>query len=231
MRESMVPSRAVRARNRRRSWRHRLGGCRARCRPSTRFRSRLRRPRRLRGDARGLQPGLTPAATAASRTRLYAIDYTACDWSGNLHSYPLSATGAVGRSTTGPAARPPPSTSRTRRPGARSSRATEHATVGFLCRGAACRTAQQALIDNPNKATRAARCSITSAASGPTRGRPPAIPGALDRPGRHHPFDAEVLQRVRLHRGRPCSSAPTTACCTRSTPSTAASVLPMFRRC
>ncbi len=31
----------------------------------------------------------------ANRTRLYAIDYDGVDWAGNLHSYPLSAAGAV----------------------------------------------------------------------------------------------------------------------------------------
>ena len=38
---------------------------------------------------------LYTGTTAANRTRLYAIDYDATDWSGNLHSYPLSAAGAV----------------------------------------------------------------------------------------------------------------------------------------
>ena len=46
------------------------------------------------------QPGanthmLYTGLDAAKRTRLYAIDYDAQDWSGDVHSYPLSATGAV----------------------------------------------------------------------------------------------------------------------------------------
>ena len=38
---------------------------------------------------------LYTGADATLRTRLYANDYVATDWSGNLHSYPLSAVGAV----------------------------------------------------------------------------------------------------------------------------------------
>ena len=42
-----------------------------------------------------LYTGNTGAIVNASSTRLYAIDYDSSDWSGNMHSYPLTSRGAV----------------------------------------------------------------------------------------------------------------------------------------
>lgn len=41
------------------------------------------------------QPAVTSNLVASGNERLYAIDYSSLDWSGNLHSYALSTTGAV----------------------------------------------------------------------------------------------------------------------------------------
>lgn len=41
------------------------------------------------------QPAVSSNLVASGNERLYAIDYSSLDWSGNLHSYALSATGAV----------------------------------------------------------------------------------------------------------------------------------------
>ena len=42
-----------------------------------------------------LYTGNTGTTVNASSTRLYAIDYDSSEWSGNLHSYPLTSSGAV----------------------------------------------------------------------------------------------------------------------------------------
>ena len=42
-----------------------------------------------------LYTGNSGTTVNASSTRLYAIDYDSFEWSGNLHSYPLTSSGAV----------------------------------------------------------------------------------------------------------------------------------------
>ncbi len=42
------------------------------------------------------QPAVSSPLVSSGNEVLYAIDYSSQDWSGNLHAYPLSATGAVG---------------------------------------------------------------------------------------------------------------------------------------
>ncbi|MFP5419487.1 MAG: pilus assembly protein [Gammaproteobacteria bacterium] len=41
------------------------------------------------------QPAVTSNLVASGNERLYAIDYSSLDWSGNLHAYALSTTGAI----------------------------------------------------------------------------------------------------------------------------------------
>lgn len=42
------------------------------------------------------QPAVSSTNVAAGSARMYSIDYSSRDWSGNVHAYPVSAAGAIG---------------------------------------------------------------------------------------------------------------------------------------
>ena len=47
------------------------------------------------------QPAVSSSNVASGSAKMYTVDYNAREWSGNLHSYPIDASGSIGTTRSG----------------------------------------------------------------------------------------------------------------------------------